>query len=151
MTQKGRAGASSFSGEQNTVDIVPFHPCHADGVAVLARAEGWPTFSDPARVSRLFVAPGVIGTVAVGDDTVVGAAHLMSDGHHGYLTFLVVAGGNRQRGIGRRLMAAMFEASSAERIDLLSTPESFAFYRSLPHQEFGGFRCYPRYLSDVER
>nr|WP_241995705.1 hypothetical protein [Kribbella sp. VKM Ac-2568] len=30
-------------------DVVPFQPDHADGVAALARAEGWPTFSDTDR------------------------------------------------------------------------------------------------------
>ena len=46
-------------------DVVPFQPDHADGVAALARAEGWPTFSDTDRVRRLFTAPGALGAIAV--------------------------------------------------------------------------------------
>ena len=121
---------------------------HAAGVSALAQAEGWPTFSDPGRVLRLFTTPGTIGVVAVRREDVVGAAHLLTDGHHGYLTFLAVSADRRGEGIGRRLMAETFRASGAERIDLLSTPEAEPFYRSLPHRDLPGFRVWPEWVRD---
>ncbi|MFI7614706.1 GNAT family N-acetyltransferase [Nonomuraea terrae] len=131
---------------RDAFDIVPFDSPHADGVSALARAEGWPTFSDPGRVRRLFAAPGVVGLVAVHHVDVVGAAHLLTDGHHGYLTFLAVSAGRRRDGIGRRLVEEAFEATGAERIDLLSTPEAEPFYRRLPHREMPGFRVFPEWM-----
>jgi ribosomal protein S18 acetylase RimI-like enzyme len=129
-------------------EIVSFAPAHAAGVSALAKAEGWPTFSDLNRVLRLFAAPGALGVVAVGHEGVVGAAHLLTDGHHGYLTFLAVTTDLRRGGIGRRLIAETFKASGAERIDLLSTPEAEPFYRSLPHRDLPGFRIYPEQMRE---
>ncbi|TCN38907.1 acetyltransferase (GNAT) family protein [Kribbella orskensis] len=73
----------------------------------------------------------------------MGAAHLLTDGHHGYLTFLAVAAEHRRSGIARLLVEAAFRSSGAERIDLLSTSQSNPFYDSLPHTRFDGFRLYP--------
>ncbi|MEQ7007984.1 GNAT family N-acetyltransferase [Actinopolymorpha sp. B17G11] len=112
-------------------------------MSALAEAEGWPTFSDPDRVLRLSAAPGVFSRVAVREGRVVGAAHLLSDGHHAYLTFLAVAIDHRRGGVGRRLIGELFRASGAERIDLLSTPEANAFYQSLPNSALAGFRLHP--------
>ncbi|HZC26099.1 MAG TPA: GNAT family N-acetyltransferase [Actinopolymorphaceae bacterium] len=126
-------------------EIQRFAVGHAAGVSALAQAEGWPTFSDQARVVRLLAAPGTVGEVAVdGEGKVVGAAHLLTDGHHAYLTFLAVAAHARRGGIGRRLIDAAFADSGAERIDLLATEESADFYRRLRHFEFVGFRVYPK-------
>ncbi|HEY6739240.1 MAG TPA: GNAT family N-acetyltransferase [Actinopolymorphaceae bacterium] len=138
--------------DEEPVAYVTFAAAHAAGIAVLARAEGWPTFGDEDRVRRLFSAPGTCGVVAVREEpgragaapvAVVGAGHLLTDGHHAYLTFLAVRADLRGRGIGRRLVREAFEASGAVRIDLLSTPDSNGFYRGLPHTDFAGFRLYP--------
>lgn len=125
-----------------TAEIRPFAEEHANGVTELAKAEGWPTFSDPERVTRLLTAPGVVGLVAIQNDEVVGAAQLLTDGHQAYLAILVVAATTRGQGIGKRLIEAGFEASKAERMDLLSTPESEDFYRRFPHREITGLRLF---------
>ena len=134
------------------IEVVGFAPEHADGVAALARAEGWPTFADPDRAARLCQAPGAIGVVATarpseadgetGELEVVGAGHLLTDGHHGYLTILMVAQAWRRRGIARRLTDECFARSGAVRIDLLSTDDAEPFYRSLLHQRLPGYRIY---------
>lgn len=129
--------------DEQDVVVRAFAVPDAGGVAALAEAEGWPTFADVDRVRRLFVAPGVRGVVAVDGPEVVGAAQVLTDGHHAYLTFLVVAADHRRQGIARDLVAAAFEASGAERMDLLAAGESVAFYESLPHRRFDGFRVYP--------
>jgi GNAT superfamily N-acetyltransferase len=123
-------------------EFLPFDPSHSDGVAALARAEGWPTFSDPARVTRLLTAPGVVALVAVRDDKVIGAAQLLTDGHQGYLAILVVDASSRGQGLGRRLIEEAFAVSGAERIDLLSTPGAEAFYRGFPHRDLPGLRLF---------
>lgn len=123
--------------------ILRFDPSHAVGVTALARAEGWPTFSDAERVTRRFTAPGVVGLVAVRSGTVLGAAQLLTDGHHAYLAILVVAATARGQGLGSRLIEHAFATSGAERIDLLSTPEAESFYRGFPHRDLTGLRLYP--------
>lgn len=123
-------------------EVVPFEARFASGVSVLASAAGWPTFSDEDRVRRLFTAPGVIGGVAVRSEAVIGAVHALTDGHHAYVTFRAVALEAGRGGVGRCLVAEIFRASSAKRVDLLSTTEAVGFYRSLPSQEFPGFRLY---------
>lgn len=125
------------------VVIARFEPWHAAGIVVLARAEDWPTFSDPDRVVRLFTAPGVVGLCALRGTTVVGESHLLSDGHHGYLSSLLVAAEVRGCGIGRRLVAEAFTVSGAERVDVLTTPEADSFYRRFPHRSVPGFRLHP--------
>lgn len=125
-----------------STEIRPFAEEYANGVVALAQAEGWPTFSDAERVNRLLTAPGVVGLVAVDNDKVVGAAQLLTDGHQAYLAILVVAADTRGQGIGKRLIEAGFEASKAERMDLLSTPESEDFYRRFPHREITGLRLF---------
>ena len=130
------------------VEYAAYHPDDTTGVSRLAQAEGWPTFSDPARVRRLFTAPGTVGVVARQEGVVVGGAHLLTDGHHGYLTFLAVVADRRRQGIARRLVEDAFGLSGAERIDLLSGPESLEFYRSWPHFDFAGFRLYPPHVRD---
>lgn len=125
-----------------STEIRPFAEEYANGVVALAQAEGWPTFSDAERVTRLLTAPGVVGLVAVDNDKVVGAAQLLTDGHQAYLAILVVAKDTRGQGIGKRLIEAGFAASKAERMDLLSTPESEDFYRRFPHREVTGLRLF---------
>lgn len=124
------------------VVIARFEPWHATGISLLAQAEGWPTFSNPDRVVRLFTAPGVVGLCALRDAAVVGEAHLLSDGHHGYLSSLLVAVDLRGCGIGRRLVSEAFTISGAERVDVLTTPEAESFYRRFPHQSWPGLRLH---------
>lgn len=49
----------------------------------------------------------------------------------------------RRQGIARRLVTAAFEASGAQRLDLL-TDDAHDFYRSFDSKEKSGFRIYPR-------
>jgi ribosomal protein S18 acetylase RimI-like enzyme len=141
--------AVAVAAPKDNLEVLPFAPSHAAGVSALAQAEGWPTFSDPNRVERLFTAPGVTGVVAVhSKEVVVGAGHLLTDGHHGYLTFLAVAADLRRTGVGRCLVAEAFAASGAQRIDALSTPEAERFYRSLPHRDVPGFRIFPEWMGE---
>jgi ribosomal protein S18 acetylase RimI-like enzyme len=125
------------------VRIVSFEPEHVDGVARLANAQGYPSYADPDSAVEILRAPGAYGLVALDDEAVVGFAHVSSNRQHAYLWTIVVAEAYRRSGIGRLLVGAAFEATGAERMDLLTVPESAAFYRSLRHQTFEGFRLYP--------
>jgi ribosomal protein S18 acetylase RimI-like enzyme len=134
--------------DEGDVATVRFEPAHVDGVCALARAEGWPTFSDPSRVLSLWTAPGVTGVVALRRGSVVGGAHLLCDGYHAYLTFLAVDASARRAGVGRRLVEAAFEASGAVRMDILSTPEAEPFYAAHRHHRLPGFRLHPSRFPD---
>ena len=90
-----------------------------------------------------FTAPGAHGLVAIHQHDVVGAAHLLTDSHHAYLTFLVVTADRRRQGIAKRLIDGAFRASGAERMDLLATGEAVGFYENLEHRRLDGFRLYP--------
>ena len=138
-----------MSADGVALNIRRFEDDDTSGVASLAAAEGWPTFSDPLVVRQLFAAAGVVGLVAVGEaGRVVGAAHVLTDGHHAYLTTLVVAADARGQGVGTALVDHVMRTSGAVRLDLLSTPEADAFYVALPHSRFSGFRLYAHERDD---
>lgn len=125
------------------IGIVQTAPEHADGVADLARAEGWPSFTDPDRVRRITAAPGAVSLVAVDGPTVVGWAHALTDGHDAYLSILVVHPDRRGGGLGRRLVDAVFAATGAVRVNLLAGESALGFYRRFPHREMPGIRLFP--------
>jgi predicted N-acetyltransferase YhbS len=122
--------------------IVPFEPRHVEGVVRLCEAEGWPSWSNDS-VHAAFAAPGVLALIAEDGETVVGAAHLLTDGTViAYLGLLVVAAEARGEGIGRALVDELFRRSGLRRIDVLSEDGSTAFYESLPHRSKPGYRLY---------
>jgi predicted N-acetyltransferase YhbS len=123
--------------------IEPFQPGHADAVAALCAAEGWPSFT-PEKVADALCAPGVIALTAHDDGEVVGVAELLTDGVVvAYLGLLVVATDARRMGVGRGLIGELFARSGASRIDLLSEIDVTDFYESLPHKVKPGYRIYP--------
>jgi ribosomal protein S18 acetylase RimI-like enzyme len=122
--------------------IDTFDPWHADDIARLCAEQGWPTWT-PDNVAKAFTAPGVIAVTAVDEGKVVGAAQLVTDGHViGYLGLLIVERESRGKGIGRALVADVFERCGLTRIDLLSEPDSTSFYESLPNKVKPGYRIY---------
>lgn len=130
------------------VRIVPSEPEHVDGVAELASLQGYPTYADPEAALETLRAPGAYGLVALDGPAdraaVVGFAHVSSNRRQAYLWTIVVAEAYRRGGIGRQLVDAAFEVTGASRMDLLTVPESTAFYQSFTHQTFEGFRLYPK-------
>ena len=63
-----------------------------------------------------------------------------------YLSTLVVAENHRRKGVAADLIAALFRETGVDRIDLLAEPGSEAFYESIPHRKFAGFRLYAQAL-----
>lgn len=127
----------------SSVEIVPFEPVHAEGVARLATAVQWPSLTDPDVVRRVCTAPGATAYVAVEDGQVVGWAQALGDGVlQSHLSFLAVAPAHRRRGIARLLTVATFQSTGTLRMDLItdSAPE---FYESFPHKTMTGYRLYP--------
>jgi ribosomal protein S18 acetylase RimI-like enzyme len=123
-------------------EIEAFDQGHVDGIVRLCTAEGWPSWT-PTTVAEAFTAPGVIAVTALNEGEVVGAAHLLTDGHVvAYLALLIVQRDSRGRGIGRALVTDLFERSGLARIDLLSESDSTSFYESLPHKVKLGYRIY---------
>jgi GNAT superfamily N-acetyltransferase len=90
-------------------------------------------------------APSATTVVAVDGTAVVGVAFAYVDAGQldAYLSIMVVHAEYRRQGLARRLVAEVFRLSRAERVDLLAEPGSEAFYESLPHRRFAGFRLYP--------
>jgi ribosomal protein S18 acetylase RimI-like enzyme len=123
--------------------LSPFTVDHADGVAAVAAAVGWPSLTDVSMVAAVFTAPGATAAVALEDATVVGFAQALSDGHlQAHLSFLAVMPTHRRRGIARELTRMVFSATGAQRMDLI-TDEADDFYQSLTHKEMSGYRIYP--------
>jgi ribosomal protein S18 acetylase RimI-like enzyme len=116
-------------------------------VTALAQGEGWPTFADPALLRRLAAAPGTVTLVAIRASApapgIIGFAHALTNGHHAYLSVVAVDSTVRGQGVGRQLVAAIFETSGVERLDLLSGPESEGFYDRLPNRQMAGYRLFP--------
>ena len=125
------------------MDYRPYEHDDLSGVIQLCEAEGWPSLpADPERAQRILTNPGVTSNVAADASGVVGFIYLLSDGEvQAYIATMAVASGNRRQGIGTRLIREAFEASGAERIDLLSQAD--AFYDGLMHRRLPGFRLSP--------
>jgi ribosomal protein S18 acetylase RimI-like enzyme len=119
---------------------------HLAGVVGILASLGWDNFRyDPDLTRRSLTAPGVTTIVAVARDAgeVVGFAQVFSDGiFQAHLGLLAVDEGWHRRGVGRGLVEESFARVGAERMDLIASDESLAFYRSFKHREQVGFRIY---------
>jgi len=126
------------------MELVAYDRVHLERVVALAAAEGWPSYpEDPQRAHRSFMSPGVTTVVALVEEEVVGLAVLQSDGEiQAHLSLLLVAPSHRRMGLGRRLLGEGFMRAGGQRIDLV-TDSADAFYSSLPHKRFNGYRLYP--------
>ena len=127
------------------MDYRPIERCDLHGVVHLCEVEGWESYTqDDETTWRALTAPGVCTMVAVESGEVVGFAQMQSDGViQAHLTLVVVARDRRGQGIGRRLIEEAFARCGGKRVDLLSTEDADAFYRSFKHREHPGFRLYP--------
>jgi ribosomal protein S18 acetylase RimI-like enzyme len=127
------------------VKLAQYERGHLLGIVALCEAEGWPSFpADHERAHAVLTAPGVTSVVALGEGSeVIAFAYLMSDGHiQAYLAELAVSADHRRQGIARALLEFAMPLTGAQRIDLV-TDTAEAFYASLPHHTFSGFRIYP--------
>jgi ribosomal protein S18 acetylase RimI-like enzyme len=126
------------------VKLAQYERGHLLGIVALCEAEGWPSFpADHDRAHAVLTAPGVTSVVALEGREVVAFAYLMSDGHiQAYLAELAVSADHRRQGIARALLEFAMPLTGAQRIDLV-TDTAEAFYASLPHHTFTGFRIYP--------
>jgi ribosomal protein S18 acetylase RimI-like enzyme len=120
-------------------------PDEIEAVTALARAEGWPTFANPALLRQVVAAPGTLSLVALdaSPPRVAGFAHALTNGHHAYLSVITVEASRRGAGVGRRLVEALFEISGVQRIDLLADSASEGFYQRLSHRSMTGYRLFP--------
>ena len=134
-----------------SVDVRPFEPDDADGVARLAITVQWPSVSDPDVVRRVCDAPGSTAFVAVVQPEdehdaplVVGWAQALGDGVlQSHLSFLAVHPDHRRRGIARLLVVAVFQSTGTLRMDLVTTPGVEGFYEGFAHRTMAGYRLYP--------
>ena len=131
------------------IDILPVAEGHVAGIAALCADLGWPSLADAATCRRVLTAPGVVARVAVTEGAVVGFGYGMGDGLvQSYLAQLAVAAPYRRRGIAKRLVKEVFDATGTQRMDLITDDETGAapeFYRAFAHHERPGFRIYPQY------
>ncbi len=122
--------------------IEEFADEHLDGVVALCLAEGWESWT-PERAAPALQAPGTVAVVAVENGAVVGAASALTDRSIvGYLGILIVAPHARRRGIGRRLVEAIFDHVDLTRLDLMAADDALPFYRTFPHREMSVVRLY---------
>jgi len=116
------------------------------GVLRLCELEHWPSFlEDHSRADRALTAPGVTTMVAIEGDELVGFVQLQSDGEiQAHLSLIAVDPRHRRKGIARDLIEMALKQAGGLRVDL-TTETAEAFYCSLPHVRFSGFRLYPEY------
>lgn len=121
------------------VSVVPFDRAHLSGVLALFAAEGWSYADDAERAWRALTAQGSTCIVALVDGSVVGVAHVLSDGEiQAFLTVLLVEQAHRRVGIGARLVRDAFANAGVHRMDLMSCADGF--YDALGFQRMSGFR-----------
>ena len=93
---------------------------------------------------RVLSAPGAVTWVARHGETVVGLAHLLTDGLiQAHLSLVGVLPAYRRQGVARNLLREVFRAGGSKWLDLQAELGSEDFYRSFRHQESVGFRIYP--------
>lgn len=127
----------------SSVEILPFEPEHAAGIAELCREVGWPSLKESSTVLAVCTAPGSTAYVALEDGSVVGWAQALGDGVlQSHLSFLAVAPSHRRRGIARLLTVATFQSTHTLRMDLI-TDSAEGFYESFEHKTMAGYRIYP--------
>ena len=127
----------------SSVEVVPFEPEHASGIAKVCTAVQWPSLADPEVVRQVCVAPGSTAYTAIEDGMVVGFAQALGDGVlQSHLSFVAVHPDQRRRGIARLLTVATFQATATKRMDLISDSAE-EFYESFAHRRMAGFRIYP--------
>ena len=127
------------------IHFEPFEPRHVERAASFANELGWPSYADPEVTRAAFSAAGSITWVAILDEQVIGLAHILTNGVvHAHLSLVGVLPDYRRKGVAKRLIAEAFAQSRAKWLDLWAEPESEGFYRSFQHQEYAGFRIYPR-------
>lgn len=127
----------------SSVEIVPFEPGHAAGIARLCTTVQWPSLTDPDVVLRICIAPGSSAYTALVDGEVVGFAQALGDGVlQSHLSFLAVHPEHRRRGIARLLTVATFQATGTKRMDLV-TDAAEEFYEQFEHKSMSGYRIYP--------
>lgn len=126
------------------VEVVIFDPEHAQGISEVCRGQGWPTYADPTVALRGCTAAGSCVAVALDGDLVVGFAQAFGDGFaQSFLSQLVVRASHRRQGIARRLVQVVHGLTGAERMDLVTSEDSRAFYESFTHKQMVGVRLYP--------
>jgi ribosomal protein S18 acetylase RimI-like enzyme len=124
---------------ENETSLLPFDRAHLTGVLALFAAEGWSYADDPERAWRALTAPGSTGVVALSGDSVVGLAHVLSDGEiQAFLAVLLVQETHRRKGIGERLVHEAFARAGAQRMDLVSCADNF--YEKLGFRRVSAFR-----------
>jgi ribosomal protein S18 acetylase RimI-like enzyme len=121
-----------------------FKEADLEPIVQLCVAEGWPSFvEDRERARRVLSAPGVVAVVAEYDAVVNGFAYFQTDGEiQAHLSLIAVSKAHRRQGVGRALIAYGGSRVGTARVDLV-TDSGLAFYRSMAHKEFSGFRIYP--------
>ena len=126
------------------IEYRPILQADLHGVIELSTAAGGTSLAkDPERAWRALSAPGVTTIIAIDAGEIVGYAQMQSDGAiQAHLSSIVVAENRRRQGIGGRLIEEAFSRCGAERVDL-TTEDAQAFYRSLAHREWTGFRLFP--------
>jgi ribosomal protein S18 acetylase RimI-like enzyme len=127
----------------SSVEVVPFQPEHAAGIAKLCTAVQWPSLTDPQVVLQVCTASGSTAYTALEGSAVVGFAQALGDGVlQSHLSFLAVHPDQRRRGIGRLLIVATFQATGTKRMDLI-TDSAEGIYESFTCKRMTGFRIYP--------
>jgi ribosomal protein S18 acetylase RimI-like enzyme len=122
----------------------PFQEAHVGSVVELCRELSWKSYSDAPTSLRVLSAPGAVTWVAHHGETVVGLAHLLTDGLiQAHLSLVGVLPAYRRQGVARNLLREAFRAGGSKWLDLQTELGSEDFYRSFRHQESVGFRIYP--------
>jgi ribosomal protein S18 acetylase RimI-like enzyme len=127
------------------IQVRAYEPDDADGVAALCVELNCASLTDPHLVDRVFTAPGVSAAVAVAvhGNRVVGFAQAQGDGVlRSHLSVLAVSAAHRRRGLGRRLVRAVFTATGTQCMDVV-TDSAGDFLRTLPHRAMSGYRVSP--------
>jgi ribosomal protein S18 acetylase RimI-like enzyme len=120
--------------------IEPFSRVHLDGLVALVAGAGWTEYTeDPERTSRALSAPGVTTLVALGDERVVGAIQVQSDGViQAHVSMLLIDPQWRGHQLGSRLLREGLERAGGLWLDIRTRTEGY--YERLGASRSLGFR-----------
>jgi len=139
MIARGQGNAMA-----DTITFTDFSASHLEAATALSQAERWPHQVEDWRLS-LSLSRGI---AAMAGDQLAGTTLVTPFGDVAMLNMIIVASGQRGRGLGRELMQRAMALASPREWRLVATDDGLPLYRKLGFVETGHIVQHQGHLAD---